>query len=119
MTKTTAYHAGISAEQQVEQKYIRSGFEILARRFRRIGPDGGEIDLVARHDDRFYFVEVKKSHSFDAAAQRISARQISRIQNAAVQFLADMGLPMETNMRFDAALVNGSGHIQVIPNAFA
>lgn len=109
------YISGQMAEDQVAQKYIRNGFDIIARRFRR---REGEIDLIARHKDRYYFVEVKKSRSFEAAAAQIGQRQISRIRNAALRFLADMDLSMNCDMRFDAALVDQRGAIKVIPAAF-
>lgn len=110
------YRAGAAAEDQVASKYERSGFDILARRFRR---REGEIDLIAGYGGKLYFIEVKKSRDHDTAAARITPRQTNRIKNAALRYLAELGLPLNTAMRFDAALVDEQGHIKVIPNAFA
>lgn len=112
---SVSYHAGRSAENAVASDYERRGFAIAHRRWRGAG---GEIDLIARSGDGLVFVEVKKSRSFDAAAARISARQIERIYASAAQFLESEPAGQLTNVRFDAALVDASGAVQIIENAF-
>lgn len=107
--------AGLLAEDQVREKYERSGFEILKTRFRCLG---GEIDLIARHDAKIYFVEVKKSVTHERAAERINARKRKLLMKAANAFLVEFDLPQNTDIRFDAALVDQAGQIKVIPNAF-
>ena len=107
-----AYLSGQAAEDRVAELYQRNGFDIVARRWRR---SGGEIDLIARHGQKFYFVEVKKGRDFATAVARISARQLARIQAAAVEFLALSGLSIDTDCRFDAALSDAQGRIKVIP----
>ncbi len=64
------------------------------------------------------FVEVKKSRDFATAAARITEAQIGRIHNAAASFLAGMPLGQNTETRFDAALVNELGDVEIIENAF-
>ncbi|MCL4117012.1 UNVERIFIED_CONTAM: hypothetical protein GTU68_017942 [Idotea baltica] len=112
---TTNYYAGHLAEDVVARKYQAAGFDLISKRFRR---REGEIDLVLGHANKLYFVEVKKSSSFEKAAQRITSKQIERIKNAALRFLSDTGRVLETDMRFDAALVNETGQVKVIANAF-
>lgn len=112
---SVSYHAGQSAENAVASDYERRGFAIARRRWRGAG---GEIDLIARNGDGLVFVEVKKSRSFDAAAARISPRQIERIYASAAQFLESEPAGQLTNVRFDAALVDASGAVQIIENAF-
>lgn len=109
-----SYHAGLSAENSVAGKYARCGFDILAERYK--SPEG-EIDLIARHGKKLYFIEVKQSKTFDRAAAALGERQKKRIQKASLCFLQKMGLPMETDMRFDVALVDGHGFVKVIPDA--
>lgn len=109
-----SYHAGLAAEKSVASKYARCGFEIVAERFKT---DGGEIDVIARHHEKLYFIEVKKSKTFERAAEALGAKQMQRIQNASQRYLQKMNLPLETEMRFDVALVDGQGFIKVIPNA--
>jgi putative endonuclease len=110
----TSYHAGLAAEKSVASKYARCGFEIVAERFKSAD---GEIDVIARHDDKLYFIEVKKSKTFARAAEALGATQIKRIKNASLRYLQKMNLPLETEMRFDLALVDSQGFIKVIPNA--
>ena len=116
MDPSVRHFSGLSAEQAVADHYMRSGRQIAARRWR--GP-GGEIDLIVREDDRIVFVEVKKSRSFARAAQRIGQRQIARIFASAESFLAHEPRGLLTEARFDVALVDGQGRIEVIENAFA
>lgn len=112
---SVSYYAGQAAEQQVAAEYERHGFSVAHRRWRGAG---GEIDLIARNSDGIVFVEVKKSTSFDAAAARINRRQMDRICASAAQYLEAEPSGQLTNVRFDAALVDASGAVQIIENAF-
>lgn len=112
---SVSYQAGQSAEMQVATDYERRGFSIAHRRWRGAG---GEIDLIARNADGLVFIEVKKSSSFDAAAARINRRQMNRICASAAQFLEHEPGGQLTNVRFDAALVDASGAVHIIENAF-
>ncbi|WP_298850518.1 YraN family protein [uncultured Ruegeria sp.] len=112
---SVSYHAGHAAELRVAADYERRGFSIAHRRWRGAG---GEIDLIARNGSGLVFIEVKKSTSFESAAARISQRQIDRICASAAQFLENEPGGQLTNVRFDAALVDGSGAVQIIENAF-
>jgi len=109
------FYAGLAAEESVALNYQRCGFRIIERRYKT---RFGEVDLIAAHGNKIYFVEVKKSKSHDVAATRITSNQISRIRNAALTFVQTHPIYADAEMRFDAALVNDKGVIQVIPNAF-
>lgn len=115
-TGTTAYHAGRTAEDQVALHYIRAGREIAARRWRGTG---GEIDLIARDGAKVIFIEVKKSRTHTQAAERLTQRQIARIYRAASEFLAGEPRGQATDVRFDVALVDQFGRIEVRENVFA
>lgn len=108
------YHAGLSAESSVARDYERRGLPIARHRWRG---EAGEIDLIAHDGDGLVFIEVKKSRSFACAAERLSARQISRLQTAAEEFLGTQPGGALTDVRFDVALVNGRGEMRVIENA--
>ncbi len=112
----TAYHAGHAAEQSVERAYIERGYRVVARRWRA---EAGEIDLVVAHAAGLVFVEVKKSKTFAQAACRIGPRQTARILAAASAFVAGQPEGQLTEMRFDAALVDGQGRIDIIENALS
>lgn len=110
-----AYHSGLAAEDSVARDYERRGYRMLARRWRS---GAGEIDLVADDSDELVFIEVKKARSFATAAARIGRRQMQRISIAAQSYLEISGRSSLTNMRFDVALVDAGGSVQLIENAF-
>ena len=111
----TNYHSGLAAEDSVADHYVRIGADIAARRWRG---RAGEVDLIAQQGDDLVFVEVKKSRSHSHAARRISQRQMERIYAAAGEYLAASGRDQNTNVRFDVALLDQHGAIDIIENAF-
>lgn len=115
MSGTTGYHAGLAAEDIVAHDYAQRNHRVAARRWRGCG---GEIDLIARDGDTVIFVEVKKSRTFASAVSRLGRRQMDRICASASEFLAGEPRGQLTDVRFDLALVNGFGAVQVIENAF-
>ena len=115
MSGLTSYHAGLAAEGAVETHYARAGYVIAERRWRGAG---GEIDLIVRDGDGFVFIEVKKSRNIAGAAERVSPRQMQRIYATATEYLAGAPNGQDTDARFDVALMDGMGKIQVIENAF-
>ena len=108
--------AGRAAEAAVERHYERNGRTVCARRWR--GP-GGEIDLIARDGAEVIFIEVKQSRSIDAAAWHVSSRQMARIHASAEDFIGREPRGLLTPCRFDVALVDGQGRIEVIENVMA
>ncbi|PUB16348.1 YraN family protein [Yoonia sediminilitoris] len=116
MTGQTGYQAGLAAEDIVASDYESRQHSVAARRWRG---QSGEIDLVMRDGDAVVFVEVKKSKSFARAATRLGRRQMDRLCAAGSEFLAGEPRGQLTDVRFDLAMVDGSGAVQVIENAFA
>jgi putative endonuclease len=116
MGREVSYRAGAAAEHQVARHYERSGRAIAASRWRSAS---GEIDLIARDGAEVIFIEVKHSRTHAEAAQRLSARQQARIHASASLFLAGEPAGQATPSRFDVALVDGQGRIEIIENAFA
>lgn len=112
---SVSYHAGLSAELLVTQDYERRGFALARERWRG---KRGEIDLIMRDGDALVFIEVKKSQSFQRAAQRITPRQMNRIYGAAEEYLAGEPKGALTDVRFDVALVDQTGDMQIMENAF-
>lgn len=110
----TSYHAGIAAEEGVERVYRSRGYDLVKSRWRNAG---GEIDLIFRHDGEVIFVEVKKARSFAAAALRITRARTRRIFTAASAFLSGEPAGQLTWARFDVALVNEVGEIEILENA--
>ncbi len=116
MSGITSYHAGLAAEEIVAGDYARRGRPVVRRRWRG---QGGEIDLIARDGDQVIFVEVKKAKSFAEAASRLGERQMRRLWAAAEEYVGNEPRGSLTDVRFDLALVDGCGRVQVIENAFA
>lgn len=104
----------MAAEEQVEAQYVRSGRKVAARRWRG---KAGEIDLILRDGSGLIFVEVKRAQTHSLAAERLSARQINRIRAAASEFVAAEPAGQDSEMRFDVALIDGQGQIEIVENA--
>lgn len=116
MSGAMSYHSGLSAEHQVAACYEAAGCRIAAHRWR--GRYGGEIDLIAREGDTVIFVEVKRAQTHAAAVERLSARQMRRICVSAEEFVALTPDCANLDMRFDVALVDGTGRIEILENAY-
>ena len=110
-----AYEAGKAAEASVAAHYSAQGNRVLHTRWRGTS---GEIDLIVEQSDGYVFVEVKKARSFAEAAQRLGARQVSRLCHAGLEFVAQSPLGMAASMRFDVAVVDALGECRIIENAF-
>lgn len=115
MSGAIAYHGGLAAEDQVAAHYGMAGCDVCNRRWRG---RGGEIDIVARDGDTVVFVEVKRSRSHARAAERVTPRQRQRLFDAAGEFLAREPAGLDSECRFDVALVDGAGQISILENAF-
>ena len=114
MSGSVSYYSGLAVEDTVAQDYQKRGHEIVAKRWRS---RAGEIDLIAKKDGNVIFVEVKKSNSFEAAAQMLSPHQIARIYCSASIYLDGEPKGQDSNARFDVALVNGQGVVSILENA--
>jgi putative endonuclease len=115
MTGAVSFHAGLCAEDRVAAEYARRGHQVVARRWRG---QGGEIDVIVRDGLGLIFVEVKAARSHLRAAERINRRQIARIFDAASEFVAGEPGGLNTDMRFDVALMDRTGQIRIEENAF-
>jgi putative endonuclease len=116
MSGLVSYRAGLAAEESVAQLYGRSGCTVAARRWRG---QAGEIDMIARKGDLVIFIEVKQSRSHAEAALHLTARQFQRIYHAAEEFIGGEPKGSMTDVRFDVALVDGAGCIEILENAYA
>lgn len=110
-----AHASGHAAERRVADHYAARGCDILERCWRSAA---GEVDLILRDGGTIVCVEVKKAETHDIAAQRISRRQMDRICQAALLFTDRLPAGALTDLRFDAALVDATGRIEIVENAF-
>ncbi|MGR3434843.1 MAG: YraN family protein [Shimia sp.] len=109
--------AGRAAEAQALAHYIQSGYALRDHRWRG---QGGELDLVLEAPDApggIVVVEVKASKTHAAAAQRLQARQMARIWAATEEYLGTCPDGQLTDIRFDVALVDATGRVDVVENA--
>lgn len=107
---------GLAAEESVVATYLSRGCELLTRRWRG---QAGEIDLIFSTGRTIVFVEVKASRSFSAAASHLSNRQIAVISRAIDEYLAEMPAGNLTDIRFDLAMVDQQGCVDVLENVLA
>lgn len=108
--------AGAAAEDAVRRHYRARGAEPRAQRWRG---QGGEIDLIFDQKGETVFVEVKTARDFGAAAARVGPRQIARLWTAAEEYIGSHASAGDRNCRFDVALVDGTGRVEIVENAFA
>jgi len=107
--------AGAAAEDLVARYYEQRGYCVADRRWRGAG---GEIDLILRDGAGLVFVEVKQSKTRARAAAHITRAQMQRIYASAGQYLEGEPAGQLTETRFDVALVDGAGQVEIIENAF-
>ena len=115
MSGLVSYHAGLAAEDAVRRHYADAGRVLAAARWRG---KSGEIDLIMREGAAVVFVEVKKAATHAEAALRLTSRQMARIYASASEFLSGEPGGQNTESRFDVALVDSYGRIEVLENAF-
>jgi len=106
--------AGHAAENAVMQHYMSRGARLLAKRWRS---SAGEIDLIFREGPTYVFVEVKSAAHWDAALARITPKQVKRIHRSAELFAAQTPEGPFADMRFDAALCDQKGQVDILEGA--
>ncbi|WP_299816500.1 YraN family protein [uncultured Jannaschia sp.] len=116
MSGAVSYHAGLAAEEIVARQYEGEGYRILARRWRG---QGGEIDVIAARDAETVFVEVKASVTHAAAAWHLRPRQARRLLDAAAEYMGTLPAGQNSAVRFDVALVDGQGRVEILANAIS
>ncbi len=120
-TGRAGHLAGLAAEAAVERLYLARGLTVAARRWRpgrgEGGAGGGEIDLILRDGAALVFVEVKRSATHARAAHALRPAQAARLMASAEAFAGGEPAGALTEMRFDVALVDGAGRVEVVENA--
>lgn len=108
-----AYETGLAAEISAAKRYSDLGYVLVDQRWRG---QGGEIDLIFRGAAEFVFVEVKTSKTHDAAAESLSMRQLSRIAQAAEEYIGTRTDTPLAPFRLDLATVDGQGTVETREN---
>lgn len=114
------YSLGTRGENSAERHLIAQDYKILARNYRC---PLGEIDLVAKKDKRYYFIEVKtrSSDEFGLPAEAVHLRKQKQLKRLAQWYLKENRL-QDVPISFEVIAVhlsNASGtQIQHFRNAF-
>jgi putative endonuclease len=79
-------------------------FNIVDRNFRC---PKGEIDLIARKDKAFRFIEVKyrRTPHFGLPQESVVKKKQKRVRNAAVWWLMNRHLPLDSEIHFDVIAI--------------
>ena len=113
-----AYLAGLAAEAVVERAYLAQGVELLKRRWRG---KAGEIDLIfvdrQNGEEALIFAEVKTARTHAKAAHALRPAQARRLCMAGQEFAGQRPSGQLTPMRFDLAMVDGQGQVELLENA--
>lgn len=115
MSGLQSYLKGANAEDRIARHYVDQNYCLIATRWRG---QAGELDLITKKDGQFVFIEVKSSKSHAKAALSLSVAQRERQMIAAQEFLGTQNLSLDTDMRFDVALVDAAGRFDILHNAF-
>ncbi len=80
----------------------------------------GEIDIIAKKDSLYVFIEVKyrKNTSYGYPREFVDGRKQDKIRKTALTFISENNLP-DGDFRFDVLEITGSfSNIEHIENAF-
>lgn len=106
---------GVNAEALAAAALLADGWTVHATRLRT---KAGEIDLVVERDGLLVLVEVKARLRLADAAGAVSSRQQARLLAAADIILAEHPEWGERGVRFDLLVVDASGRVRRIADAF-
>lgn len=110
-----AHALGVDAETAACAALRRDGWCVLARRLRT---EVGEVDVVAERAGLLAIVEVKARPLLATAAAALTRRQQVRLIGAAAMVLAEHPEWGANGVRFDLMLVDESGRVRRIADAF-
>ncbi len=110
-----AYASGLAAEDRACAVLAADGWTIHARRLRTCA---GEVDAIAEKAGILSIIEVKSRPTLAEAAVALTARQQARLLGACEIILAEHPDWGVNGVRFDVLLVNPSGQVRRIVDAF-
>ncbi|OGO89587.1 MAG: hypothetical protein A2Y24_00140 [Clostridiales bacterium GWE2_32_10] len=111
---------GSQAEEVAEKYLVRRGYEVVEKNY---NCSFGEIDIVARKDDFWIFIEVKyrRDLSYGYPVEAVTVAKQKNIRKVAMLYIKHKNLVREKNFRFDVVGILGelnNPRISLIENAF-
>lgn len=108
---------GSVGEEKACTRLAASGFEIIAKNYK---VREGEIDIVAKKDNKIGFFEVKLRNSlaFGHPATSLPKSRLFRMSNASLRFLAENPQFATFDMSFYLVTITGD-EIKIIPIDFS
>lgn len=110
-----AQSQGLEAEARVAAALRAEGWEVRGSRVRT---PAGEVDLVVERDGLLVVAEVKSRPRLADAALALSPRQRARLLGAAEWLLGEHPAWGRAGVRFDVLLVDATGAMRRIVDAF-
>jgi len=111
-----AYNSGLAAEERAVALYVAAGLRLLETRWRG---KSGEIDLILADGDEIVFAEVKQARTHDAAIASLRPAQMRRLHAAGSEYLAHCPKGQLSDVRFDLAVVDGTGRCSILEGMFS
>lgn len=114
-SKTQNTYKGAIGESIAEGFLVNKGYDIIERNYKN---KIGEIDLIARHNNRIVFIEVKSraTAQFGYPREAVNFKKQQKIRRVAEVFLKSKGL-LDSFVRFDVVEIL-AGEITHLESAF-
>ena len=112
---------GAAMEKATAAFLVNRGYTILKQNYRI---KTGEIDIIARDEDAFVFIEVKyrKDYQMGTPFEAVDYRKQEKIRRTALYYMKENNVSPDAKLRFDVAGIipdNAGGYlIKIIKNAF-
>ncbi len=92
--------------EEIARRFLQAlGYEIIALNFRT---KIGEIDIIAKDEEDFVFVEVKMREDVDKwglPAEAVTSHKREKMKDVALLYLQKQGVKKEVGMRFEVVEV--------------
>lgn len=107
---------GMMGEQAAALFLEDLGYHIIARNWRC---RSGELDLIAKQEDTFVFIEVRSrsSSKYGTPAESVTARKIIQVRQTAAVYLHINGIG-DASIRFDMLAVRLTDEAAVVTDHF-
>jgi len=118
--KSSKTSLGIFGEELAREHLRKQKYNIVDHNFRC---PLGEIDIIARKNSAFHFIEVKFRRTVDYGLpqEAVTRRKQRRIRNAAIVWLKRRHLPLDSEIHFDVLAITeqaGNTKYEHIEDAF-